>query len=228
MKKVQLSILALFACTNLIMAGGDINPITPYEVKDIQAAQIIPVEEQAPLRVPVTSTNNVSPIYVGLGLVAAKYDSRCLNGPAGCDGVDKTGGVLLRVGYDFNKYMGIEARGMITSIKEHGGKIQHIGAFAKPMYPVTDGLNAYGLVGFAKTTTSGTLRKTDVSGLAFGAGLEYDLSDDKKKDAKYDRKFDGLADQEKGFGVFADYERLYYKKNAPDLDAVSVGLTYDF
>jgi len=234
MKKIQLSVLALFACTNLVMAGGDINPITPYEIEDVQLVEVTPVVQivkappvaPAPVVVPMAAAD-ISPIYVGLGLVAARYDTNC---NVGCkqDNVDKTGGLLLRAGYDFNKYMGVEARGMITSVKDDGGKIQHIGAFLKPMYPVTDGLNVYGLAGVAKTTTQGSMRKTDVTGLAFGAGLEYDLSDDKKKDAKYDREFDGIADQEKGFGVFADYERLYYKSGSPDLDAVSVGLTYDF
>lgn len=232
MKKVQVSVLTLFACSSLLTAGGDIIPITPYVSEDISTVEVTtPVKAivKAPIVVvpKKVATADESPFYVGLGLVAARYDSSCL-GITGCDGVDKTGGLLLRAGYDFNEYMGIEARGMMTSIKENGGKIQHVGAFAKPMYPLTDGLNAYGLVGFAKTITSGTLRKIDVSGLALGVGLEYDLSDDKKKDAKYDRKFDGLADQEKGFGVFADYEKLYYKSGAPELDALSVGVTYDF
>jgi len=237
MKKVQLSVLAVFACTNLVMAGGDINPITPYEIEDVQSVVITPLPPvvQAPVvEVPVVQAPvvvipvaDVSPIYVGLGLVAARYDAKCTTTPTGCS-VDKTGGILVRAGYDFNKYMGVEARGMMTSLKANGGKIKHIGAFVKPMYPVTDGLNIYALGGIAKTTTQGSMRRTNVTGLAFGAGIEYDLSSDNKKDAKYDREFDGIADQEKGFGVFADYERLYYKKNSPDLDALSVGVTYDF
>ena len=229
MKTIKLSILGLMACTNLVMAGGDIRPLTPFVTEDVKASEVITV---TPITVPVvtaptTASASVSPIYVGLGLVAARYKTNCPVASA-CEGTDKTGGILARIGYDFNKYMGIEARGMITSIKDDGGKIKHVGAFVKPMYPLTDELNAYGLVGIAKTTTSGSLRRTDVTGLAFGAGLEYDLSDDKKKDAKYNREFDGKADQEKGFGVFADYERLYYKSGSPDLDAVSVGITYDF
>jgi len=250
MKKIQLSLITLFACTNFAMAGGDILEVTPYEIEDIQTAEIFtPVEEvivQEPIRVQppvkvqppivvqtpipvqpvVVATPTVSPIYVGIGLAAARYESNCNCGTK--SGVDKTAGIAGRVGYDFNKYMGIEARAMYTPIKENGGKIKHIGAFVKPMYPVSKDLTVYGLVGLAKTTTEGELQHTDVNGLAFGAGVEYDLSADKKKDAKYDRKFDGIADQEKGFGVFADYERLYYKSGSPDLDAVSVGLTYDF
>jgi len=232
MKKIQLSVLALLASTNLIMAGGDLVEVTPYEIEDIKSAEVVevlpPVKEvvvQPP--VVVAEPSSVSPIYVGAGVTAARYRTNCAC-KGSKSGVDKTAGIMGRVGYDFNKYMGLEARAMYTSIKENGGKIKHVGAFVKPMYPVTNELTVYGLGGLAKTTTVGTLQRTDVNGLAFGAGLEYDFSDDKKKDAKYDREFDGIADQEKGFGVFADYERLYYKSGSPDLDAVSVGLTYDF
>jgi OOP family OmpA-OmpF porin len=213
-----------------MMAGGDLTPVTPYEEEDIKAAEVVPVTiptEPAVQVAPVLAPAEVSPFYVGLGLVAARYDAKCASTVIGCT-KDDTGGVLLRGGYDFNKYLGLEARAMVTSYQSDGGKIQHVGAFVKPMYPVTDEVNLYALGGLAKTTTVGSMRKTDVTGLAFGGGVEYDLSDDKKKDAKYDREFDGQADQEKGFGVFADYERLYYKSGSPDLDAVSVGLTYDF
>ncbi len=230
MKRVKLSIVTLIVTTNFMMAGGDIIPVTPYEEEDIKAAEVVPVTiPKEPVVAPiVTPVADVSPFYVGVGLVAGRYDSRCLNGPVGCDGTDTSGGIMGRVGYDFNQYIGIETRAMITPISSDGAEIKHIGGFIKPMYPITNALNTYGLVGVAKTTTSGTLRRSSVEGLAFGAGVEYDLSDDKKKDAKYDREFDGEADQEKGFGVFADYERLYYKSGSPDLDAVSIGVTYDF
>ena len=238
MKNIQLALLTITVSTNFIMAGGDFIEVTPYEVADVKAAEVIDVIiPPTPVPVPsivavvppvvISTAADISPLYVGIGIAAARYDTNC-----GClgnkSGVDKTGGVLVKAGYDFNEYMGIEARALVTSIKPNGGKVKHLGVFAKPMYPVTDGLNTYGLVGIAKTTTQGTLRRTDVTGLAFGAGIEYDLSSEKKKDAKYDREFDGQGDQEKGFGIFADYERLYYKKGSPDLDAVSVGLTYDF
>ncbi|CAA6817489.1 MAG: Unknown protein [uncultured Sulfurovum sp.] len=240
MKKVQLSIVSLIACSNLLVAGGDIVELTPYEVEDIRAAEVIsvvpvvpPVETAVVVNVPppavvVEPVADISSVYVGLGLAAARYDSSCGVPRVGCDGVDKTGGVLVRAGYDFNEYIGAEVRGLATTYKSNGGKIKHIGAFVKPMYPVTDALNVYGLGGYAKTTTEGSLRKTDVQGLALGAGIEYDFSEDNKKDEKYNREFDGQGDQEKGFGVFADYERLYQKSNAPELDAVSVGVTYDF
>ena len=96
------------------------------------------------------------------------------------------------------------------------------------MLPVGDVTNIYGLVGVAKTTTSGSLQKTDAETLALGAGVEVDLSEDHAKEGRYGRAFDGKGDQEKGVGVFVDYERMVVKSGAPDLDAVSAGVTYDF
>jgi len=247
MKKIKLSVLALLSSSSLLTAGGDINVFTPHVEEEINLSVQAPIvkapivkatEEQEAIQSPievvpkVVKEADISPFYVGLGVVAARYDSTCLSSISGCDGVMNVGGLLLRGGYDFNPYVGVEARGIFTIKKDNGGKIQHYGAFVKPMYPINDEFNLYGLLGVAKTKTSGNLRVTDTSGLAYGIGLEYDLSDDKKdnkqKELKYQREFDGLADQEKGLGLFVEYEKLYYKSGAPTLDAISVGLTYDF
>lgn len=229
MKRIQISLIALLASSSFLMAGGEFMPIPPYETDDIEVAevQVIPEKVVVP-PVVVATPANVSGMYAGLGIAVSRYDTNCDCPQPGKSGVDKTAGVMARVGYDFNQYVGVEARGLISNQKSNGGEIKHAGVFVKPMLPVGQDVNAYGLVGVAKTTTQGNLRRTDVTGLAFGAGVEYDLSSDKKKDAKYDREFDGKGDQEKGLGVFADYERLYYKSGSPDLDAVSVGVTYDF
>ena len=238
MKRIQLSLIALLASSSFAMAGGDIMPIVfEEEIVEVESVPVEPVVEVAtPAPVPTPTPTPIPPvvpaaavsgIYAGLGIVAAKYDTNC-----DCDseksGTDKTAGIMARVGYDFNKYIGLEARGMLSNQKANGGEIKHAGLFVKPMLPIGDATNLYGLVGLAKTTTTGSLRRTDVEGLAFGAGLEYDISSDKKKDAKYDREFDGKGDQEKGLGLFVDYERLYYKSDSPDLDAISAGVTYDF
>jgi len=237
MKKVQFIILSAITSSSVLFAGGDLVEFTPYEAQDVIEAEVVPVtpapvvvEAPIPVATPAPLPKaDLSPLYVGLGLAAARYDSSCNTPPVpGCDGVDKTGGVLVRAGYDFNKYIGGEVRGLVTTYKADGGKVKHLGAFIKPMYPVTNAMNVYALGGYAKTITEGSLRKTDVAGLALGAGVEYDFSEDNAKEARYDRAFDGQGDQEKGFGVFADYERLYQKSNAPQLDAVSVGVTYDF
>ena len=235
MKRVKLSLITLLVGTSFAVAGGDILPESPYVIEDIKAAEVVKVTPASPkpkvvvpspkpkVIIPL-SQEEISAFYVALGFTAAQYKTACK-----CSQTDKTLGGIIRVGYDLNQYLGMEARAIITPLKSNGGEIQHYGAFFKPIYPVTDELNVYGLGGIAKTKTKGSLPTANVSGLAFGAGLEYDLSDDKKnKDTKYDREFDGQADQERGLGLFADYERLYYKSGSPDLDAVSIGVTYDF
>ncbi|HHD81978.1 MAG TPA: porin family protein, partial [Campylobacterales bacterium] len=164
--------------------------------------------------------------YVGLGVSAARFDPNCACPSKG--DVDKTAGVIGRVGYDFNQYVGLEARGIRTNWKSDGGKIKHLGLFAKPMYPVSEDFNVYGLAGSAKTTTQGSKRRVDAQTLAWGAGLEFDLTDNKPKKGKYSRDFDGYGDQEGGWGLFADYERLVQKSGSPDLDTINFGVTYDF
>ena len=165
--------------------------------------------------------------YAGIGLSAARYDPNC-NCKSSRGGTDRTAGVMGRVGYDFNKYVGIEARAIRTNWKPHGGKIKHGGIFLKPMIPVSNQANIYGLLGYAQTETEGKLRKVDSKNFAWGAGVEYDLSRDEAKEGRYSRDFDGKGDQEKGLGVFADYERLIQKSQSPNLDTVNVGVTYDF
>jgi hypothetical protein len=245
MKNIKLSLMILMTMGGLAYAGGDFSVLTPYESEDTVLAEDTYVEEVyiAPIVVPkkvkiVKKSVVETPVekksiyangfYAGLGIVATRYDSNCKTGCRGA-GTDKTAGIIARAGYDFNKYIGIEARGIRTSISNDGGTVKHVGIFIKPMLPVGESVNIYGLVGFAKTTTQGTLQRTDAETLAMGTGVELDLSKDSAtKDGRYNRKFDGAGDQEKGVGLFVDYERMVVKSGAPDLDALSVGVTYDF
>ena len=237
MKRINLSLLAIIASSNFVYAGGDIMPVElEQEVVDIPVEipappppppPPAPPPPPPPPPPPVVKDIDVNGLYVALGLTAAQFDPSC-----SCPGKgdrDRTAGFVGRVGYDFNEYVGLEARGIRTNWKSEGGKIKHAGAFLKPMYPVSEAINVYGLAGYAKTTTAGGARQyVNAKGLAWGAGLEYDLSSDVAKDGKYDRTFDGYGDQEGGFGLFADYERLIQKSGSPDLDTINVCVTYDF
>jgi len=206
----------LLLSVSILHAGGGVSP-----------AEV--VVEPIPAKDPV-------PVYLGVGLVYGKY-SGCTS--PGCTYVDVTYGAMFRVGYEWNQYFGIEARMLATFLGADplgGEKLQHIGIFAKPMYPVSEDFNVYGLLGYGwtKTTTqlSGSLLPTlKKGGFSGGLGLEYDLSDqegDFEEDTLYDRSFDGQADQEKGWGLFVDYQRLLIDSNVPNLDVVSAGVTYDF
>jgi len=247
MKNIKLSLITLIALGTLVNAGGDFTPITYYETEDAHVSEEVYVEpeivEEVYYPAPIIKTAEVKPpkvatpvslkdirangFYSAIGIVAARYKTNCSTDCSG-RGTDKTAGIIARIGYDFNKYIGIEARGIKTNWKSDGGKVKHGGIFLKPMIPLADTTNIYGLLGLAKTKTEGSLQSTDAESLAIGAGVEVDLSEDKGKEGRYGRAFDGQGDQETGIGLFFDYERMVIKSGAPDLDAVSAGVTYDF
>jgi OOP family OmpA-OmpF porin len=235
MKNIKLSIITIISLSIFAYAGGDIYPTTtPYEQEDIQLAQEAIVEPVIPTPMVIVKPivkkepKEISPsgFYVGLGITGSRYDSNC-NCPTK-SGIENSVGVVGRVGYDFNPYIGMEARGIKSMLNDNGASIAHTGLFLKPMLPIGQLTNLYVLLGASKTKTTGNLTQVDAEGVAMGAGVEVDLSKDTPKEGRYSREFDGKGDQEKGIGLFLDYERLIVKKNSPDLDTLSAGVTYDF
>lgn len=210
MKKIVLSFMLIFTLSTTKSFGGAdfVPPIIPIEV--------------------VPENVNVSGLYVGLGITRVFFDGNCP-----CDNAvfeDYTYGVMLRVGNDFNPYFGVELRAATTWMEDEGAKVKsHIGIFAKPQYHVTQDLNIYALAGYACTEIGdNALVAFKDSGFSWGVGLEYDLFDDKQENGIYARNFDGQGDQEKGWGLFVDYQQLIEKDGRPDLHAITVGITYDF
>ena len=248
MKNIKLSIITIISLGAFCYGGGDIYPtVSTYEQEDIQLAQeeaevVEPVIQQEPIVIkqepivikqepvkPIKKVEkeiNPSGFYVGLGITGSRYDTNCKCSKK--SGTENSIALVGRVGYDFNPYIGIEARGIKSVANDNGASITHTGLFLKPMLPIGDFTNIYALLGAAKTKTTGTLAKVNAEGLAMGGGVEVDLSKDTPKEGRYSRPFDGKGNQEKGIGLFLDYERLIVKKNAPDLDTISAGVTYDF
>lgn len=216
-RNMLISSLVAVSLSTALYAGG----------KNVSAAGIpvIPIEIVDP-----------SPWYLGGGLVWAKL-SGCDLLP-GCSYEDATYGAMVRGGYDYNEYIGVEARYIRTFLDKGpygGAPLAHAGLFLKPQYPVSERVNLYGLLGYGYTENLGNgarLRYFDSDwGWSAGAGIEYDLSDrdgDKIENGNYDREFDGYADQGKGWSLFLDYQRLLIKSDVPDLDAISLGVRYDF
>ena len=203
MRKIILSVAAIAATTTLSFAGGDIVPV--YE----------------PVVAPEAIQYDSVPVYVGIGLNRGVYNySKCSN----CEYEDVTYGLTLRAGYDFNQYVGIEARyiGTYWDADELGGQeLTHVGLYVKPMMAINEQLNIYGLVGYGITTTTtggnGNLGEVDDNGFAAGLGMEYDIDTQ-----------DVEGSLESGFGLFVDYQRLLIKSDVPDMDVVSAGVTFDF
>ena len=202
-KNILLSVAAIAATMTLAQAGGDIVPV--YE----------------PVVAPEAIQYDSVPVYLGLGLNRGIYNNDCGNN---CTYEDVTYGLTLRAGYDFNEYVGIEARyiGTYWDADDLGGQeLTHFGLYVKPMMPINEQLNIYGLVGYGITTTTtggnGNLGEVDENGFAAGLGLEYDIDTQ-----------DAEGALESGFGLFVDYQRLLIKSDVPDMDVVSAGVTFDF
>jgi OOP family OmpA-OmpF porin len=191
-------------------------------------SEVVPI---APTPVPVAKAKKIlaNGFYAGLGITAVRYEHSCKCGKGiKVEHKDTTYGLMGRVGYDFNQYIGVEARGARTNWDSDGSKVKHIGLYVKPMIPIAKNSNLYGLVGIAKTKVTGKMPSVNAEGLALGAGIEVDISRDTPKNGKYARDFDGHGDQERGVGLFVDYERMHVKSGSPDIDALSAGVTYDF
>jgi len=196
--------------SSLLFAGGDILP------------KMIPIEPIEVKQLPV-------PVYVGVGFSSGRYFSSKYE--------DVTYGMMVRMGYELNQYIGFEARYIATFWEEghfNGQELEHVGLFVKPTLSLGDNFNIYGLLGYAWTETH-TESKQNPSigenGFSAGLGLEYDIStkrNDYDQHIYYPEGFDGQADQEVGWGLFVDFQRLLIDSDMPDLDVVSAGVTYDF
>ena len=185
MKKLVSSVALLAVTSNLLMAGGDIAPVEP--------AINVPSKET------VVVDDNVK--YDGFYAGGALGYMRFNNGP-------ESRGYALTVmgGYYFNRYIGVEARytATIGDVDEDTGThpvtsrdrlLSNVGIYLKPMYNITTGFSAYGLVGYGKAH-AGDL---DESGVQWGLGAKYELAN--------------------GVGLFVDYMNLY---EGDDFDGTNV------
>lgn len=223
MKKIiKIITLSGLLTTSSLFGGGDIAPVIPIEKID------------------------PNPFYVGVGLIWAGVSRDCNDPSEYCPDTrlkDSTWGGIIRVGYDFNQYFGIEGRALKATLDSDWAETTHYGIFLKPMMPVGEQMNIYGLLGYGhtKVVTDCAIQETfKHDGFSYGIGLEYDLSD-KEDDYEahkenewdvltFDREFDGHGDQEKGWGLFIDYQNLMHDEgpNNYRTNIISFGVTYDF
>ncbi|MCD6653914.1 MAG: porin family protein [Sulfurovum sp.] len=222
-KTINTIALSTLLATGTLFGGGD----------------IVPAEE---VIIPIPAHIDPNPFYLGLGILwtGTSSDCICLT-PTGevhdrARAEDSSWGGIIRAGYDFNQYFGIEARALTTNLSSDFYDVEHYGIFLKPMMPIGDRMNVYGLIGYGHTEIDadcGTFHETfEHDGFSYGIGLEYDLSsrDADKEEGEYDRPFDGHGDQEKGWGLFVDYQNLMDDEGPRNYRAniVSFGVTYDF
>jgi len=185
----------------------------------------------APAESPVAPVVGVVPLYVGIGLLwsGTSVDCPCAT-PADTRKKDSAYGYIARIGYDFNQYLGVEARFLKTAMDEDFAETTHYGLYLKPQYHVSDKLNVYGLIGYGNTEIDFVCNTMDYddAGVSVGFGFEYDMSKDKAVAAS--RPFDGQGDQEKGWGIWVDYQNFLYDEGPKNIKSniVTAGITYDF
>ena len=208
MKKLNLSLTAFLAMGTFAIAGGDIAPVEPV----IET----PVAEET-----------TSPFYVGLGysymnMNIDAYTMSTTGTTAGATAAPTTtlvsvpeedhngDAILLLAGYNFNEYVGLEAR-----YAGFTDCLDNAGIYLKPMYPFGD-ITLYGLLGYGETSYDNGSVDLSESGFQWGIGANYAINEK--------------------VAVFVDYTNLYddngFDNHLPHVDfmvdAVNVGVTYTF
>ena len=199
-EKIRTGMLAALLLGGFVHAGKNIEPA------------------QSPI-VPVSTI----PFYIGVGGVMGMVSNDCPCAAGGKRMYDTTNfGGILRVGYDFNSYFGIEARFLRSQLSKQYATTTHYGIYAKPQYHVSDAVNIYALIGYGHTRIDCKYKTKPLyedNGWSFGGGVEYDFA-----------AGDGQGDAEEGWGAFVDYQNVL--RNAGKLkvrsNIISAGVTYDF
>ncbi len=187
-----------------------------YAGKNVEIVDV-PVEPVEPIACPTG-------FYVGAGGTYHNLDKDC---PCADGSVihDNTYGGTVRFGYDFNKYFGLESRGIYT----FGGdgfleEMGHVGAYLKPQMPIGTNFNIYGLLGYGYNKLSCNCNNNEhdhsIAAPSFGGGVEY--------------HFTPLAgDKREGWGVWADAQNLMWDEENDDATGLkstvfSAGIMYNF
>jgi opacity protein-like surface antigen len=162
------------------------------------------------------------PLYIGIGGVwsMTSTDCPCAAGKRLYDSSNFGG--IIRIGYDFNPFFGIEARALKSKYSKKFAETTHYGIYLKPQYHITEAMNLYALAGYGHTRVDSTCKSPlyEKNGFSFGAGMEYDFTS----------LVNEQGDAETGWGMFVDYQNLLMDKgiNKVRSNIFSTGITYDF
>ncbi len=204
MKKFNLSLVAVLAMSTFAIAGGDIAPVEPM-------VETPYVEESTP-----------GAFYIGgaYGYGNVDVSNIYLSQDENFDSF------MLQAGYKFNPYIAVEGRYWWTSEDTWDANLgldfstDSWGIYVKPMYPVTNELDIYALLGYGDTDPQigGEGPGYDTDGFQWGLGASYNFTDN--------------------VAVFVDYVNLYDDtdyRGAPTnadidltIDTVNIGVTYTF
>ena len=217
-EKIVLPIVMSAVLTSTITAGGKAGPLATSPVVPIAVPEIV----------------NPIPFYIGVGILVASINrDPCPCTPNAEDIGDHRYGSILRVGWDYNAFVGIEARALKTFGNDTFSTTEHYGIYLKPQYQVAEQLNMYALLGYGRTTidyTNGILSSTNShNGFAYGVGLEYNFGTS-QSDEDYDNVFDEQENEKTGWGMWIDVQHLLSDEGPlhTDSNILTIGITYNF
>ncbi|HIQ46477.1 MAG TPA: porin family protein [Sulfurovum sp.] len=201
MKKIVLSAVAVAAMSTFAIAGGDIAPI----------------EEEVVVVEPVVTDSG---FYLGLAYSYLSEDYT--RTPTRNNNFDSSiSALMLQAGYKYNEYIAVEGRYWygrgsdldINRNKDVAGP-NSWALYAKPMYPVTDAIDVYALLGYAQVEQN-TIYLNTLDGFSWGLGTSYDVMENVALFVDYTSLYNG------------DYSTNNFKKDY-DINTWNFGVTYNF
>jgi len=221
MKKLTLSLATILATSTFAFAGGDISPVEPIIETPVVIEELV----------------SDSGAYVGLAYSLLKSDSNFFNTidnnrDLGAD----YSAIMFQGGYKFNQYIAVEGRywlGLTDEAFEADNQFfgrfdsdaTAWGIYAKPMYPVTEELDVYALLGYGSASANGiklndgSVHDVDVDGFSWGIGAAYSFTENFSVFADY-VDFQDDEVKLKGNNINGTFEHAF--------DAVNLGVTYKF
>jgi len=231
-------VLLLAATTSVLFAGADIEPLVDYDKQDVvKAVETVKEVKPAPAPVPVVcptpapKKEGPKKWYVGLDGMGASFETasgKC----------NELAAVVAKLGYDFNKYFGIEGRvgyGVNEADHDAGGTTkvkENYGIYLKPMLPLGEKAHLFGLLGYAKAKVesewgnnpkAGALAgDVDEASPSFGIGLNYALND------RWSIVAEGVRLLHSVDSTFSKYGGGTQAEDDINLDTFGLGFNYKF
>lgn len=203
-----LALYTLIGVSTLAYAGGTIGDEKEPKIPEI----FVEVEEEV--------ASSSKSFYIGLAtnLVSARETGATLNYFDAETGQERVGNASLIAGYNFYKYLSVEARASGSIAYEHVAKFTAVSLFVKPQYKVIDKFSVHALLGYGCVkldSLHGSNVNVDDKGFQWGLGASYDMSDSASLFVEYN--------------AFAnEMEGTFLTDDAVTVDAITVGVIYKF
>lgn len=203
MKTTKLVIFLFVLLNSLSLANGTggKNLVAPEstvaeieEPSGIKGKGVIPAISPVAAVVLLDDDDSMCKPYIGGGIIYNRVysvDSGWFDNHV--DTQDETGGFAILAGCNFNKYFAVEGRYTWTEWDQDYSDMTSYSIFLKPMYPVTEDITVYGLIGYGNSEVVGSkgdpdndysswnenIGRTmmDHNGFHWGFGAMYDITE---------------------------------------------------